>query len=155
VKVQRRASPARVSSRSLLAALALSAAALSPLRPTAAQVAGDPAQRQRPATAMYRQLVPGLLARTRIAADAPRDRRVELWDLLVGPGKRSDSVTLPGGVVLEVRAGSGRIIIAGRERELRPGSTLAIADGTPFVLVNGRDDLGLSLRATVISARRR
>jgi hypothetical protein len=147
-------SVARVSSRLLLVSLALSAAALLPLRATAAQVTGA-APQPRPAAPTYRQLVPGLLVRARIAADAPANRRVELWDLLVGPGKRSDSVTFPGGVVLEVRGGRGRIIIAGREQELRPGSTLSIPDGTSFVLVNGRDDLGLSLRATIVAARRR
>jgi mannose-6-phosphate isomerase-like protein (cupin superfamily) len=134
----------------LFVAVALGAAmALSP-GDGAAQAA-----RQIPPKPTYEQLVPGLLARTRFVAPATADRRVELWDLLVGPGQRSAAATLPGGAVLEVRGGSGRISIGEREQELRAGATLAVADGASFRLVNARNDLGLSIRATVIIAGRR
>jgi mannose-6-phosphate isomerase-like protein (cupin superfamily) len=113
------------------------------------------AERQTPAEPAYRQLVPGLLARTRFVAPTNGDRRVELWDLLVGPGKRSGPATLPGGAVLEVRGGSGRITVGDKDQELRTGATLAVPDGASFRLVNGRDDLGLSIRATVVAGGRR
>jgi hypothetical protein len=80
---------------------------------------------------------------------------VELWDLLVGPGKRSAAARLPGGAVFEIRAGSGRIILDGAERAIRPGETFPVAEGTSFVLVNSRTDLGLTIRAVIVSARRR
>ena len=113
-----------------------------------------------PATAVapppgYRQLVPGLLARSRFSTDATNGRRVELWDLLVGPNGRSAATTLPGGAVLEVRGGAGRIVIADKEQELRSGATLSLPEGTPFQLVNTRADLGLSIRATIIAGARR
>ena len=121
--------------------------------------AGDGAaqatRRQIPSTPAYQQLVPGLLARTRFVAPATAERRVELWDLLVGPGKRSAPVTLPGGAVLEVRGGSGRITIGDKHQELRTGTTLSVADGTSFQLANARNDLGLSIRATVVIGGRR
>ena len=121
--------------------------------PSAAQT--RPAERPTAAPPAYRQLVPGLLARTRFVAPTSADRRVELWDLLVGPGKRSAPATLPGGAVLEVRGGSGRITVGDKDQELRTGATLAVPDGTSFRLVNGREDLGLSIRATVIVGGRR
>lgn len=137
--------------RSLFVAVALGAAVVL----SAGDAVAQAAQRQIPSTPTYQQLVPGLLARARFVADATADRRVELWDLLVGPGMRSAAATLPGGAVLEVRGGSGRIIIGGREQELRAGATLPIPDGTTFQVVNARNDLGLSIRATVIIGRRR
>jgi len=137
--------------RSLFVAVALGAAFVISVGDAAEQAA----QQQIPSTLTYQQLVPGLLARTRFAAHATADRRVELWDLLVGPGMRSAEATLPGGAVLEVRGGSGRIIMGGQEQKLRSGTTLSISDRTSFQLVNARNDLGLSIRATVIIARRR
>ena len=143
----------------LFAALALVAAAIAVVAPRAgAQSAAAPGQRQvQPAQPAppFRQLAPGLLARTRFVADSAGSPRVELWDLLVGPGRRSGPASLPGGAVLEVRGGSGRISVGGRQaRELRPGATLAIPEGASFTIVNARTDLGLSIRATIITARR-
>lgn len=118
---------------------------------TGAQVVTPP-----PATPPgYRQLVSGLLARSRFVADAPAGRRVELWDLLVGPGLRSAEATLPGAAVLEVRGGSGQIVIGGKPQDLRSGVTLSIPERTSFQVVNSRPDLGLSMRATVILGARR
>lgn len=109
--------------------------------------------RQRPPP-RYAQFAPGLLARTRFSTDSG-SRHVEIWDLLVGPAVRSKAATLPGGAVLEIRAGSGRILIDGTERELRQGQTFAVAEGASFAFVNSRRDLGLAIRAVIISARRR
>ncbi len=139
------------SPRSLFVAVALGAAMLHSAGDGAAQAT----QPQVPSKESYKQLVPGLLARTRFVAPATADRRVELWDLLVGPGQRSAPATLPGGAVLEVRGGSGRITIADKDQELRTGATLSVADGTSFRLVNARNDLGLSIRATVVIGGRR
>jgi hypothetical protein len=132
-------------------AIALGAAVVLSAGDAAAQAVQQPI----PSTPSYQQLVPGLLARVRFIEDTTADRRVELWDLLVGPGLRSVAATLPGGAVLEVRGGSGRITIGDREQELRAGATLSIPDGTSFLVVNARNDVGLSIRATVIIGRRR
>ena len=69
--------------------------------------------------------------------------------------ERSEAATLPGGAVLEVRGGSGRITVGDKDQELRTGAMLAVPDGASFRLLNGRDDLGLSIRATVIVGGRR
>jgi hypothetical protein len=103
----------------------------------------------------YRQLVSGLLARSRFTVDAPGGRRVELWDLLVGPGLKSAEATLPGAAVLEVRGGSGQIVVGGKPQDLRAGATLSVPERTSFQVVNTRTDLGLSIRATVILGARR
>jgi gentisate 1,2-dioxygenase len=117
---------------------------------TGAQVATQ----QPTATPGYRQLVPGLLTRSRFAAQAAGGRRIELWDLLVGPGRRSGDATLPGAAVFEVRGGTGRIVIDGKEQELRSGATLPVPERASFQLINTRTDLGLSIRATVIVGAR-
>lgn len=101
----------------------------------------------------YQQLVAGLLVRTRFVVEAGPNRRVEVWDLLIGPGMRSDATQLPGGVVIEVRGGSGQVVIGDRSQELRPGATLAIPDRTSVQFVNGRNDLGLAIRATLVIGR--
>ena len=146
---------------SLQVTLALAVVALAAPR-VSAQTAAQQAQAAQASQAaqsqtppMYRQLVPGLLVRTRFVADSVGAPRVELWDLLVGPGRRSGAATLPGGAVLEVRGGSGRVSV-GRQppRELRSGATLEVPEGASFTLENGRTDLGLTIRATVIAARR-
>ena len=104
---------------------------------------------------MFHQLARGILARTLLVADSSGDYRIELWDLLVGPGQRSDAMALPGGAVLEVRAGSGRIELDRAARELRPGTTLAVREGSKVALTNTRQDLGLSIRAVVVRRRAR
>src|SRR5258706_11595748 len=44
----------------------------------------------------YQEFAPGLLAQTVYVADAGGPYRVEIWDLLVGPGKKSGAAKLPG-----------------------------------------------------------
>src|SRR5229473_5249580 len=90
----------------------------------AAQPAWAPA-RQEP-RGILRQYAPGLLVRTSYVAESSAAYRVEIWDLVVGPGKTSAAVKLPGGAVLEVRAGSGTVVIQGKRREFRPGAVFTI-----------------------------
>jgi mannose-6-phosphate isomerase-like protein (cupin superfamily) len=101
---------------------------------------------------MFRQFAPGLLARVNYQADTAGAYRVALWDFLVGPGKRMEApVALPGGGVFEVRSGTGRIEIDGIARDLRGGATFVVHQGSRFALSNGRDDIALALRVTLIS----
>jgi hypothetical protein len=114
-----------------------------------AQVTAPP-----PPAGMFRQYAPGLLARINYQADTAGAYRVAIWDLLVGPGKRmAGPVSLPGGAVLEVRSGTGRVEIDGVARELRGGVTFVVHQGSRFALANGQDETALALRATVIGAR--
>jgi hypothetical protein len=109
----------------------------------------------KPPASTFHQYATGLLARTTYAADSTGPYRVEIWDLVVGPGMRSATTALPGGAVFEVRTGSGRIEIERNRQELRQGETLAVAQGAPFSLVNGRNDLQLAIRAVVITRNAR
>ena len=101
----------------------------------------------------YKQYAAGLLARTVYRTDESPRFRVEIWDLLVGPGKKSDPVTLPGGAVLEVRAGAGTISAGENTREVKLGTTMAIEDGQSFQIQNGSTDSALSIRAVVIQGK--
>jgi hypothetical protein len=135
-------------------------AALAPAAPVLAQGQRPAPTAAAPAAAAaeagpktFRQFAPGLLARQRFAADSAASGRVELWDLLVGPGLRSAPATLPGSAVLEVRAGSGDIAIAGKTQRLRSGAAVAVPEGATIQLTNARRDLGLTVRATIIVGR--
>ena len=101
---------------------------------------------------IFRQYAPGLLARVNYQADATGRYRVAIWDLLVGPGRTSEPVNLPGGAVVEVRSGSGRAVIDGQAREITGGATFVVNEGSSLALANGHDDLALALRVTLISA---
>jgi hypothetical protein len=106
-----------------------------------------------PRTIFFKQFAPGLLARTVYTAQGSALYRVEMWDLLVGPGRKTASVSLPGGAVLEIRSGAGRVIIDGQPRDVRMGSTLAINEGSQFSINNGQEDRPLSIRAIVIPSQ--
>jgi hypothetical protein len=101
----------------------------------------------------YRQFAPGLLARTTYQAEPAGRLGVEVWDLLVGPGKKSDVVTLPGGVVCEVRAGTGLVLVSGKPREVRIGTTFSFDEGETLQIENRSADDALSIRAVLIRSR--
>ena len=113
-----------------------------------AQVATQPAD-------AFRQIVPGLLARTIYTAESSGPHRVEIWDIVVGPGMKSEATTFPGGAVLEVRGGHGSITIDDKRQELPLGSTLPVDDGHKFALENADKEAALSLRVVVISSQQR
>lgn len=101
---------------------------------------------------IFRQYAPGLLARVNYQAESTGRYRIALWDLLVGPGKSSEPVKLPGGAVVEVRSGSGRAVIDGQAQEISGGAIFVVNQGSSLALTNGRDDLAFALRVTLISA---
>jgi hypothetical protein len=118
------------------------------LRPLEGQrVAPPPPQRD----GMFRQYAPGLLARVNYQAEVAGRYRAALWDLLVGPGKTSEPVKLPGGAVIEVRSGSGRAVIDSQARQISGGTTFIVDEGSSLALANGNNDLALALRVTLIS----
>ena len=102
---------------------------------------------------MYRQYTEGLLARTAYTADAGGGLRVELWDLLVGPGKATRPFKLPGAAVLEIRSGQATVAIGGKEQRVTIGTPLSADEDSEIVLVNANADIPLSIRAIVITAR--
>jgi hypothetical protein len=104
----------------------------------------------------YRSFAPGLLVRTRFAAPADKDARhaMEVWDVMVGPGKASEKARLPGAAVIEVRSGTGVLRVSDKPHELRAGATASIDDGADFTLTNSDKDAPLILRVTLIRAAR-
>lgn len=51
----------------------------------------------------FTRYAPGLLARPLYRAAPGDGYRLEVWDFLVGPGRSTDSVSLPGAAVFEAR----------------------------------------------------
>ena len=140
----------RPTGRDLLILWLVAVVALGSTAPGATQIAqgGRPPHVQD--LSSFRQAVPGLLVRTRFVAKAGTGRQVELWDLLIGPGRRSDRVRLPGPAVLEVRGGAGAVLINQKRQDLRAGASLAIPEGASVLFANARNDLGLDLRVTIV-----
>ncbi len=98
----------------------------------------------------YRQLVPGLLTQTAYVADKGGRYGVEIWDLLVGPGKKSGAAKLPGAAVFEVRSGQGVVTVAGKSRDVRIGATFAVDEAEEFTIENRSPDAGMAIRVTLI-----
>ena len=87
----------------------------------------------------YLQLAPGLLTRTLFEAASGTGYRVEVRDLLVGPGQRTSNLSLSGAAVFEVRSGSAVITTAGKPQEVRMGSAFALSEGASFMIENKAD----------------
>lgn len=114
--------------------------------PTIDQTQIAPDTQQNP----YRQFAPGLLARTTYKAEQTGRVGVEIWDLLVGPGKKTDAVTLPGGVVFEIRSGNGLVTVGGNRREVKTGATFSFDEGEAFQIENRSADEAISIRVVLI-----
>lgn len=102
----------------------------------------------------YQQYAPGLLARTVYKAEPTERFAVEMWDLLVGPGKKSEAASLPGGAVFEVRSGTGVITVGGQRRDIKIGATFNVDEGASFQLENSETDNSLSIRVVLIHSPR-
>jgi len=98
----------------------------------------------------YRSIAPGLLARTRYVAESMGPYTLEVWDLMVGPGKTSEKTRLPGAAVVEVRSGTGTLSSGGKSVDLRIGTTAPLAEAADFALGNADKEAPLILRATLI-----
>lgn len=104
-----------------------------------------------PAGAVMRQHTPGLMARTLFVSESPGSRhRVETWEMLVGPGKKSEPAMLPGAAVLEIASGTGRIAIAGKSQEVKTGDVVAANEGDSLAFEAQSPGSGLLIRATVV-----
>ncbi len=98
----------------------------------------------------FRQLAPGLLARTAYVAEKGGRYGIEMWDLLVGPGKKSGAATLPGAAMFEVRSGRGTVTVSGKPREVQMGATFSLDEGAEFIIENRSPDVGMAIRVTLI-----
>ncbi len=98
----------------------------------------------------FKQYAPGLLARTIYKAEQTGDLEVEVWELLVGPGKKSEAAKVPGAAVAEVRSGSGVVTIGEKRRDIKSGTGFSIDDGEAFQIENSSQEEGLALRVVLI-----
>jgi hypothetical protein len=98
----------------------------------------------------FKQYARGLLARTIYKAEQTDDLEIEIWELLVGPGKKSEAAKLPGAAVAEVRSGIGVVTIGGKPQDLKSGAGFSISDGEAFQVENRSKEDGLSLRVVLI-----
>ncbi len=99
----------------------------------------------------YDQLAPGLLTRTLYRVASGTGYRVEVRDLLVGPGQQTSEVSLPGAGVFELRSGSGVITADGKRQEVRVGSAFALSEGQAFAISN-RGEAPITIRVHLFMA---
>lgn len=84
-------------------------------------------------------------------ADAPTFT-VETRELEVAPRATTNQLTLPGGALIEVRGGAGRLMSANANIPLVLGTVASVADGERFTLTSeGMDPL--SLRVYVVTSK--
>jgi len=98
----------------------------------------------------FKQFAPGLMARPIYKAEQTGDLEIQIWELLVGPGKKSEPAKLPGAGVAEVRSGTGVATIGDKRQELKSGTGFSIPEGESFQLENASQDEGLALRVVLI-----
>jgi hypothetical protein len=98
----------------------------------------------------YKQYAPGLLARTAYKSQQAGGLTVEMWDMLVGPGQKSATASLPGGGVVQIRSGVGSITVSGKPQQARTGTSFPIPEGEPFQVSNGSAEEALILRVIVV-----
>jgi hypothetical protein len=102
----------------------------------------------------YKPFSSGLLTQPVYVAESTGRHTIEVWDLMTGPGKKSEAATLPGAAVCEVRSGAGVITTAGKPRDVRTGTTFAINEGESFTIENRAPDTALMIRATIVRSRK-
>ncbi len=99
----------------------------------------------------YAALAAGIMTRTLFETSSRQGYHVEVRDLLVGPGQHSESVSLPGAAVFEVRSGSGVMTVNGKPQELKLGSTFTLPEGQAFTIEN-KSDSALAMRVHLFRA---
>jgi hypothetical protein len=125
------------------AALLLLAAMCSPF-------GGVPSYGQADTAGTFREIVPGLLGRTRFQTDADGNR-IEIIDLLVGPEKTSEPMSLSGGALLDVQGGEAALIVDGKTRRVKPGDVVSLAQNQTITIDNRRSPRSLVARLVLLS----
>ena len=100
----------------------------------------------------YQETTPGLLSRPAFKADAG-DTTVEIIDLLVGPGRRSEPMVLSGGALLDVQGGTATLLVDGKGQSVQPGKVVPIAPNRRIAIDNSRSERSLVARLIVLSRR--
>jgi len=95
-------------------------------------------------------MVPGLLGRTRFETDLG-DTRIKIIDLLVGPEKTSEPISLKGGALLDVQGGEAALIVDGKTRRVKPGDVVSLAQNQTITIDNRRAPRPLVARLILLS----
>ena len=111
---------------------------------------GAPSYGQADAPEMFREMVPGLLGRTRFETDLG-DTRIKIIDLLVGPEKTSQPMSLTGGALLDVQGGEAALIVDGKARQVKPGDVVSLAQNQTIAIDNRRAKRPLVARLILLS----
>jgi hypothetical protein len=83
---------------------------------------------------------------------ADKSFQINVWNLLVGPGKKTNDFGLPGAAVLLVRAGSAQIVVGGVQgNDLEMGAALVVPEETPIRITNRDPESPVLTRATLFS----
>jgi hypothetical protein len=110
-------------------------------------------QTQRPTQELFEERAPGVLVRVTHRTSASPGLSVQIWDLLVAPGKRSGAVVLPGAAVVSVRSGEATLVIDSEARRVAIGTSLGVAEGAEIHIDNRESDARFAARAIVVSRR--
>jgi mannose-6-phosphate isomerase-like protein (cupin superfamily) len=93
----------------------------------------------------FSKFADGLATRTLFQASDGAGTQVEVRDLLIGPGQKTESTSLPGAAVLEIRSGGGTIQIGEKQQELTSGATLSVPEKAAFTIEN-KSDVPMTIR---------
>lgn len=94
----------------------------------------------------FSKLADGLATRTLFQTSDGAGTQVEVRDLLLGPGQKTESTKLPGAAVLEIRSGSGMLVAGEKQQELALGTTLSVPENATFRIEN-KSDVLMTIRA--------
>jgi hypothetical protein len=99
----------------------------------------------------YEKYAEGLYARLVYRTDHQAGGyAVEVWALLIGPGKKTEGFTLPGNAALLVRLGRAVIAAGDAKREFGLGASLLVPEGRKVSIVNVDPERPVSIRAVII-----
>jgi len=99
----------------------------------------------------FSKLADGLAARTLFQASDGAGTQVEVRDLLIGPGQKTESASLTGAAVFEIRSGNGTMQTGEKQRELTPGVTLSLSEKATFTIEN-KADSPMAIRVFLFTA---
>lgn len=99
----------------------------------------------------YEKYAEGLYVRRVFRTVNPTEEyAVEVWALLIGPGKKTAEVTFPGAATLLVRSGRAAITTRDAKRELGLGASLLVPEGRKVSIVNLDAERPVSIRAVIM-----
>ena len=143
-----------------LVALAYAAASLSqpveqtpaPAHPIELGTSAVRAADRTTATPNFSRMANGLYGKQIVqTASAKGDYTIQVWALLVSPHATTGDAQLPGAAVLIVQTGTVELIQSGNKTRLNAGEVAAVAEDSPWRLINTDQTRPAHLRAVVLS----